>query len=158
MARLVMIRSALIAAMLLFSAQAHELRGKVVGVHDGDTMTLLVDKVEHKIRLDAIDAPEAKQAFGEASRKSLAAMIAGKQAVVEWQKKDRYGRIIGRVSVGGTEVNVLQVAYGMAWHFKEYNKEARFANAESTARQRKIGLWQDAAPVAPWEFRKQVKK
>lgn len=133
---------------------ADQLTGRVVDVHDGDSITVLVDKVQHKIRLDGIDAPEAKQAFGEASRKALATMVAGKTVSVDWSKRDRYQRIIGRVTVGGTEVNLKQVSSGMAWHFTEYSKDQRYADAQAEAKSKRLGLWVDPQPVAPWEFRK----
>jgi micrococcal nuclease len=137
---------------------ADQITGKVVDVHDGDTITLLVEKTQHKIRLDAIDAPEAKQAFGEASRKSLAKLVAGKQVTVTFTKRDRYKRILGTVTVGGVEANFAQVSSGMAWHFRDYNKEQRYALAQEKAREQKLGLWVDKAPVAPWDFRKAAKK
>jgi endonuclease YncB( thermonuclease family) len=148
----------LAAALCFCPAWAEQIKGKVVNVHDGDTITLLADNTQHKIRLDAIDAPESKQAFGEASRKALAALVAGKQVTVDWTKRDRYQRIIGQVKIGSTEVNLKQVATGMAWHFTEYSKDKRYADAQTEAKEKKIGLWVDPQPVAPWEFRKNQKK
>ena len=140
-------------------AEAKVLKGKVVNVHDGDTFTLLVGKEPpYKVRLDAIDAPEEKQAFGEVSRKALAGLVAGKIVQVDWKSKDRFDRIIGRVTVDGVNVNLNQVNTGMAWHFKKYNQEKSFAQAESAAKAQKLGLWKDANPLAPWEFRKQAKQ
>lgn len=137
---------------------AEQIVGKVVDVHDGDSITVLVDKVQNKIRLDAIDAPEAKQPFGEVSRKALANMVAGKQVEVNFTKRDRYRRIIGRVKVGQTDVNLEQVKKGMAWHFTEHNKEKVYADAQAQAKAKRQGLWVDPKPVAPWEFRKRLKK
>lgn len=150
-------RPLLLLFALCLSAWADALIGTVVKVIDGDTFTLLVDKTQHKVRMDAIDAPESKQPFGEASRKSLANLIAGKKVTVKWQKRDRYQRILGRVILDGDEINILQISFGMAWHYAEFNKEARFINAHNTAKARKIGLWADPNPVPPWTFRKEKK-
>lgn len=146
------------ALMCLLPLAAEQLTGKVVDVHDGDSLTLLVEKVQHKVRLDGIDAPEAKQAFGEVSRKALASMVAGKQVTVDWKKRDRYHRIIGQVKIGSTDVNLKQVATGMAWHFTEYNKDKSYADAQVQAKEKKLGLWVDPQPVAPWDFRQNQKK
>lgn len=133
---------------------ADQITGKVVDVHDGDTITLLVNKEQHKVRLDAIDAPETKQAFGETSRKALAKIVAGKMVTVEFKKRDRYKRILGTVTCGGLEANLAQVSSGMAWHYADFNKAKKYADAQALARAQKLGLWIDKAPVAPWDFRK----
>jgi endonuclease YncB( thermonuclease family) len=78
---------------------AATLEGKVVKVADGDTITILVGTERHRIRLQGIDAPERKQPYGKASGRSLSALVAGKQVRVEYDKRDRYGRIIGVVWV-----------------------------------------------------------
>ena len=144
--------------LLACTAVADQLVGKVVDVHDGDSITVLVDKVQYKVRLDGIDAPEAKQAFGEASRKSLAAIVAGKNVTLTWSKKDRYGRTLGKVAAAGVDVNLTQVKAGMAWHFTSYNKEQKYADAQADAKAKKLGLWVDQKAIAPWEFRKQAKR
>lgn len=139
--------------LLPFTAVADQLVGKVVDVHDGDTITVLVNTKQYKVRLDGIDAPEAKQAFGEVSRKSLAAMVAGKDVTVTWTEKDHWGRTLGKVSAAGLDANLAQVKAGMAWHFTEYNKEQKYADAQTDAKAKKLGLWVDKEPMAPWEFR-----
>lgn len=153
------------AAMVLFTTQisANELQGKVIRVADGDTITILIEpiKLDMPIRLSGIDAPEKKgMAFGEASKKSLSDLAFGKTAVVEWGKKDKYGRIVGKVRIDGQDINLVQVQRGMAWHFKEYEREqpaedrVTYAEAENVARAGRIGLWQDKDPVPPWTWRK----
>lgn len=137
---------------------AEQIIGKVVDVHDGDTITVLVEKVQHKVRLDAIDAPEAKQPFGEASRKALANKVAGKVVTVNFTKRDRYRRILGTVMVGDEEANLAQVSSGMAWHYAEFNKGKVYADAQVRAKAKRLGLWADANPVAPWDFRAAQKK
>lgn len=130
------------------------LSGKVVSIADGDTFTLLdAEKQQHKIRLEGIDAPESKQAFGTQSRKALADRVFNKQVTVEWKEKDQYGRILGHVIVDDQWINKQQVADGWAWHFKRYSKSAILADAENAARKAKLGLWADKEPIPPWEFR-----
>jgi endonuclease YncB( thermonuclease family) len=143
-----------------FPARAALLEGLVVGIADGDTITLLdVTKTQYKIRLAGIDAPEKKQPFGTRSKQSLAEMIFRNQVAVEWTKYDRYRRIIGRVLLNGKDVNLAQVAAGMAWHYKAYQGEqtpadrAAYTEAELEARAARIGLWREASPIPPWEFR-----
>ena len=125
--------------------------------------------MQHKIRLAAIDAPELRQAFGTRSRQSLAGMVHGQTVLIEWDKYDRYGRIVGKVfSVApcnaapcplAQEANLAQVRAGTAWHYKQYaheqSREDRvgYAAAEIQARAAKCGLWADPAPVPPWEWR-----
>ncbi len=85
---------------LSLPASAESLTGKVVKITDGDTLYVLdANHKQHKIRLAGIDAPERKQAYGLASRKHLASIVAGKQVRVEYQKRDRYGRIVEKVWV-----------------------------------------------------------
>ena len=142
---------ALILSLLLSGDVLH---GKVVGVHDGDTLTVLVGTTQHKIRLAGIDAPESKQPFGTRSQQLLSSKTFGKDVKVDVSTKDRYGREIGDVYVGSTWVNRVMVTHGMAWHYKAYSDDERLAEAEQTARERKEGLWADKEPVPPWEWRK----
>jgi len=87
------------------SAMASDITGRVVGVSDGDTITVLVDGHENvKVRLTGIDAPEKSQPFGAVSKRNLSDQVFGKSVTVEWDKKDKYGRILGRVLVSGTDV------------------------------------------------------
>ncbi len=146
-------------------ALAAELSGMVVRVADGDTITILgADHAQHKSRLSGIDAPELKQAFGRVSKRHLSDLVAAKQVTVEWDKHDSYGRILGKVLVGGQDVNLQQVEAGLAWHFKRYEMEqpeadrAAYSAAEEQARGAHRGLWAQGLAVPPWEFRKTVKK
>lgn len=153
-----------LATLLLFisaSLNAGTLEGKVVGMADGDTITVLeANNTQHKIRLQGIDAPEKAQAFGQKSKQSLHQLIHNKQVSVEFQKKDKYGRIVGKVLHEGTDVCLEQIKLGMAWHYKQYaseqSKEDRetYALAELRAQSQKIGLWKDTNAIPPWEFRK----
>ena len=157
---LISMRFAPIVSMLVacLALNAQTIQGRVVRVSDGDTITILDEgKVQHKIRLNRIDAPEKSQAFGEASRKHLANMVANKVVKVEWAKKDKYGRILGEVFVGDVNANLKMVQGGMAWHFKRFDNTKEYALAENEARAKKIGLWNDPKPIPPWEFRKMKK-
>ena len=91
---------------------------KVVKVTDGDTVNVLdQSKTLHKIRLQGIDAPERKQAFGRKSTQNLASYVAGEYVEVEYDKRDRYGRIIGKLLKDGQDINLLQIKDGFAWHY-----------------------------------------
>jgi micrococcal nuclease len=127
---------------------------------DGDTFKLLIaDKQTVKIRLNGIDAPEKGQDFSRASKEYLGKLISARPVRVVDKGKDKYGRIIGDVFTDqGLLVNLELVKAGMAWHFVKYSKDLRLAEAETIARQNKSGLWQQAAPVAPWDYRKRKRK
>lgn len=132
-----------------------ELVGKVVKVSDGDTVTILApDKTQYKIRLNDIDAPEKKQAFGNKSKDNLAKYIAGKTVTVKYQKKDRYKRILGTIYYNNMDINLQQVKYGYAWVYKKYSNNQNYYKAEKLARDKKVGIWADKNPLEPWEFRK----
>jgi endonuclease YncB( thermonuclease family) len=147
-----------------------DISGKVVAVTDGDTIKILDNnRVQHKIRLTGIDAPEKAQPFGTASRKHLASMVAGKDVHVETSKNDRYGRVLGKVWVqpqncsgcGKTlNANLAQILAGMAWWYQDYAKDqpvqdrVRYESAVKEARKRKLGLWSEPDPVPPWAWRR----
>ncbi len=136
------------------AAEPQALTGKVVSIADGDTLTVLDGaNIQHKVRLAGIDAPERGQPFGTKARDRLAELTAGKTVAVNGSKRDRYGRTLGRVEVEGTDVNRQMVLDGMAWHYTHYSDDRRLAEAEAAARAAKRGLWADAAPVPPWEWR-----
>lgn len=130
------------------------IEGTVVGVHDGDTLNLLIAGNQIvKIRLAQIDGPESDQAFGQRSRQSLSDMVFKKAVGVEKESVDRYGRTVGTVFVGDLDVNREQVKRGMAWAYRKYLHDQTLLQVEAIARQSKIGLWSDPNPVPPWEFR-----
>lgn len=141
-------------------AHSETITGKVVGVSDGDTITVLdASKTQHKIRLEGIDAPEKAQPFGQRSKEHLSDQVFGKQVEVVTNKTDKYGRNVGKVLVDGKDANLEQVRSGLAWHYKQYQSEqsagdrVAYANAETAAKAQKSGLWVDAKPVAPWDWR-----
>ena len=151
-----------ILVLISCTINAATLQGKVVGVADGDTITVLdANNKQHKIRLQGIDAPEKAQAFGQKSKQSLNQLVHNNQVTIEFQKKDKYGRTVGKVLLNGTDMCLAQIKLGMAWHYKQYAseqpKEDRdiYAQAEQDARNQSIGLWRDKTVTPPWEFRKQ---
>lgn len=138
--------------------------GRVMSVTDGDTIKVLDShKVQHKIRLTGIDAPEKNQPYGKASREHLAALVAGKLVRVESNKNDRYGRILGKVWIDDTDANLEQLKAGYAWWYKYYAKDQsktdriKYESAEKAAREAKLGLWVEPNPINPYEWRKRVK-
>lgn len=160
-------RTLLLAVTLFLSVQiayAATISGRVVGVADGDTITVLDStNTQHKIRLAGIDAPEKKQAFGNVSKKSLSDMVFNQLVDVEWYKEDRYGRKVGKVLVSNTDVNLEQIKRGMAWFYKKYKGELEqedrisYVQAQQGAESKQTGLWIDSNPIPPWDFRKQQK-
>ena len=139
---------------------AETLQGRVVGVMDGDTVKVLdAANTQWKIRLVGIDAPEKNQAFGTKSKEHLSDLVYNKQVTIEYSKKDRYGRTLGKILVDGIDANLEQVKAGLAWHYKQYAKEqtpddqSLYSSAETQAKSAKRGLWVDAYPTPPWEFR-----
>ena len=139
------------------AAWAETLTGTVVRVSDGDTLTLLVERKQVKVRLIEIDAPESRQAFGERSRKSLGAMCAGQQATVRFSSRDKYGRVLGRVECQGLDANAEQVRRGMAWVYDRYVTDRSLYALQNEARATHLGLWADKTPTAPWVWRAQQK-
>ena len=108
---------------------------------------------QHKIRLHGSDAPEKKQAFGNASRKFLSGLVANHVVRVSYSKRDRYGRIVGIVFLDGRDVNLEMLKAGLAWHYKKYDSTPAYAQAESEAREAKRGLWAGRDPIPPEQFR-----
>jgi len=147
----------------------YKMTGKVVRVSDGDTINLLIDNKQERIRLASIDAPETAhgssqpgQPFGEASRKNLANYVAGKTITITCFEKDRYDRHICDIPVDGTTANRLQVEQGFAWANQQakgkFLRDKSLLELEKSARQKKLGLWAEPAAVAPWEWRVQCWK
>jgi endonuclease YncB( thermonuclease family) len=168
---------ALLSALIFsFSAEAGEfIQGRVVGVSDGDTITVLdANREQHKIRLSGIDAPEKAQPFGQRSKENLSRLVFDRNVTVEWRKKDRYGRTVGKVMVaesGCRDANCpkaldacnAQIDAGMAWWYRQYAREQepgdahRYEQSELEARTRRIGLWTESQPTPPWDWRKERK-
>jgi endonuclease YncB( thermonuclease family) len=158
-----MIRPTLIALLITAFAQAHAgivITGRVVAVADGDTITLLdAEQRQHTIRLDGIDAPEKGQAFGQSSKRHLSGLALDREATAECHKVDRYRRNVCRITVYEADLCLEQLRAGMAWVFTRYagelsaQRRADYIDAEQAARAEQRGLWRDAEPMPPWEWR-----
>ena len=145
--------------------QEQTIVGRVVKVADGDTITVLdATNTQQRVRLKGIDAPESHQDFGTKSKQSLSSLIFGREVTVAYDKTDQYGRLLGKVMLDGRDINLEQVKAGMAWHYREYDREQTpedrelYARAENEARAARRGLWVDASPIAPSEFRKEQRE
>lgn len=129
----------------------------VIGISDGDTLTVLHERQQIKIRLAEIDAPEKAQPFGVKSKQSLSDLCFGKQAEVVPQTRDRYGRTVARVRCDGIDANAEQVRRGMAWVYDRYVTDRSLYLLQEEARSARRGLWADPTPFPPWEWRKSLK-
>ena len=135
-------------------AKTNSVSGRVVSVADGDTITIIGDgNAQYKIRLNAIDAPEKSQAFGQKSKQQLSNYVFGKDVTVTWKSKDKYGRVLGTVFVGGKDINLQMVRDGYAHHYKRFDNSPAYAAAETEARQKRRGLWSDPNPISPEDYR-----
>lgn len=165
------LHSLVVAALLLTSpTHAVTLTGRVVGVADGDTLTVLdAQRQEHKIRLGGIDAPEKAQPFGQRSKANLARLVFDRDVRVEYKKRDRYGRVIGKVMAQPpdctqcpmtVDAGLAQLTVGLAWWYRKYAKEQspedrwRYESEEQEAKSRHVGLWQDLNSMPPWDWRR----
>lgn len=128
--------------------------GTVTAVIDGDTIEVLQEGKALRIRLNGIDCPEKSQAFGSRAKQFTADLVYGKNVTIIEKGVDRYGRTIADVYVNGVWLNKALIDAGMAWHYKRYSSDSELAQAETNAREAKVGLWSDAAPTPPWDFRK----
>ena len=143
-----------------YSCSAQRFSVKVVGISDGDTFTVINrDNLQLKIRINGIDAPEKRQAYGNKAREYLSSLIFGKQIDVDVQKQDKWGRYIAIVyTPDGSDVALLMLKAGYAWQYVQYDTSQLYYNAQNMARSQKLGLWADSYPIAPWDFRSSGKK
>jgi len=143
------------------AAAGETLRGRIVAVHDGDTVTLLDSgRTEHRIRLSQIDAPEIGhgkndpgQPFGRAAKQSLSNLVYGRDVLADCETKDKYGRSVCTLWAEATNVNLEQVRRGMAWVYRKYAHDPAYYQAEDDARRAGRGLWRSLHPTPPWEYR-----
>jgi len=140
---------------LILWAAVVSFTGKVVAITDGDTIKVMKNGVETKIRLYGVDCPEKKQAYGTVAKQFTADFCFGKTVTVVEKSIDRYGRTIGEVFVDGKSLNRALVAEGMAWWYVQYAKKyTDLGVLQEAAKKAGKGLWKEKAPVAPWEFRR----
>ena len=141
--------------LFIFTSQAFEFAGKVVGVSDGDTLTVLYEgNKQYKVRLQHIDCPETAQPFATKAKQALSAKVFGKVVTIKFEEMDRYKRILGDVYVEKQWVNLELVKEGMAWHYKYYSNDTTMAEAELKAKSGKLGIWSMPNPTPPWDFRR----
>jgi endonuclease YncB( thermonuclease family) len=149
----VLLACALLALAGLADAR-ERLEGRVVGVTDGDTLTLLpADRHPVRVRLAQIDAPEQGQPFGRRAKHALAEWVVGKTVTIEVVGRDRYGRLVGTVYRHDIDINLEQVRQGMAWAYRKYLTDPAYLAAETEAREARRGLWADDNPEPPWAYR-----
>jgi len=136
---------------------AAEYSGKVIAISDGDTLTLLTaEKQQVKVRLGEIDTPESGQPYGARAKQALSDLVFGKVVRVVVQDTDRYGRTVGRVFVGATDVNAELVKQGAAWVYRQYAKDQSLFALEEQAKLAKRGLWAlpEVERCQPWDWRR----
>jgi micrococcal nuclease len=127
---------------------------KVIGVSDGDTIVVLTEKnLQVKIRLEGIDCPESNQDFGERAKQTTVKLCFDKEVRIQKTGEDRYGRTLAYIYVGDLCINKELIKLGMAWHYKQYNKDKELARLEDEARAKKLGVWSLPHPISPWDFR-----
>jgi len=148
----------------LQAANKETIYARVVGISDGDTITVLAEGNKRmKIRLQGIDAPERSQAFGMRSRQNLAKLIFGKNVQIKSHGLDKYSRTLGVILIEDQDINEQMVKDGFAWFYRRYEKDltsdqaSRYEQAEIEAKENQRGLWVDTNPTPPWDYRKKSK-
>ena len=138
------------------SSVAETITGKVVAISDGDTLTMLQDKQQFKIRLSEIDTPEKSQPHGTKAKQALSDLVFGKLVRIEVVTIDRYGRTVGKVYIGDMDINAELVRNGHAWVYRRYAKDKTLYELETEARDNQLGLWSlpEAQRIPPWEWRR----
>ena len=142
---------------LILPAVSWAWHGMVVGITDGDTITVLHNGKGEEIRLYGIDTPEKHQAFGKKAKKFTSSVVYAKTVEVETKDTDRYGRSVALIYIDGESLNESLVKNGFAWVYRKYCKETfceDWLDLELVAKYKKIGLWTEPNPIPPWEFRR----
>lgn len=145
---------AALAVLLLTSRPSEACVGQVVGVTDGDTIKVLCEGIQTKVRLNQIDAPERGQPFGSKAKEGLSNLVFGRTVRLEVVDTDRYGRAVATVWLGETDANREMVRRGLAWIYRKYLRDPTLIEVEAEAKSSGRGLWADPNPIPPWEFRK----
>jgi endonuclease YncB( thermonuclease family) len=145
---------ALLLLLFINCAHAEEYDARIIAVMDGDTVLALKGGQKIKVRLANIDAPEKDQAYGMASRQAMVDRTLKKWVHVKTQAIDKYGRTVAELSIDGHSINEEQVQNGMAWEYSHYHSNKTYIALEAEARSAHRGLWADANPTPPWEWRK----
>ncbi len=143
-------------ALPVSSAEATELRGRVIAVSDGDSITVLTDQRQQlRVRLAEIDAPERRQAFGDRARQILSQLVFERRVVIRVTGTDRNRRVIAHVFVGGQHVNAEMIRRGAAWVFLRYSNDPALLRLQREAQTARRGLWAlpERQQIPPWEWR-----
>jgi micrococcal nuclease len=152
---------ALVFPILLFTPSvdaAFPFTGKVVAVLDGDTIEVLHNGKAERIRLNGVDCPEKKQAFGQKAKQFTSSLVFGRTVVVVPIDKDRYKRLVGDVVLpDGVNLSYELVKAGLAWWYRKYSDDVILAVLELEAQLERRGLWTDPHPIPPWEWRKNMR-
>jgi len=141
---------------LALPSTADTITGKVIAISDGDTLTVLKDKTQYKIRLSEIDTPEKGQPHGKKAKQALSALVFGKTISVKVETIDRYGRTVGRIYLDDLDVNAEMVRNGHAWVYQKYAKDKNLYYLEAIAKENEVGLWSlpETQKIPPWEWRR----
>lgn len=129
---------------------------KVVGISDGDTITVLLEgNIQKKLRLAEVDCPESGQPFGKNAKQFTSDQVFGKQITFVETDTDRYGRTIAKVYYdNGKYLSAEMIREGLGWWYYYFSKDRSLGNLQEEAKLKKLGLWQDEHAVSPWEYRK----
>jgi len=151
----------LILSLVLVNALfADTLVGKVVSIVDGDTVTIINNDQQTKIRLAEIDTPEKNQPYGKKAKKALSDFIFNKEVEVEVVTIDRYGRTVGKIFLDNQSINKEMVKAGHAWAYVTYTKDKTLFALEKNAKENQLGLWAlpEEERIPPWQWRKNIRK
>lgn len=130
---------------------------EVIGVVDGDSITVKIDQTDYRIRLAEIDAPEIAQLWGKESKLALKEKLENKEVVIEVIDVDRYSRLVARIFLDGRQINREMLEEGHAWVYLEYLRDESLLTSEASARRKKLGLWRSAEVIPPWQWRKNMR-
>jgi len=142
---------AVICLTLAFSQPATKFTAKVVGITDGDTITVLRDNGQIRIRLHGIDCPERGDDFSQKAKQFTSTLVFGKTVQVKPVDIDRYGRTVARIYIGEKDLSVELVRSGLAWHYIQYApNDKELTEAEALAKSAGVGIWSLPNPAPPW--------
>jgi micrococcal nuclease len=133
----------------------------VTAVADGDSLVVrrrsepkgIARGRETRIRIEGIDCPEFGQAFRQQAKQFTVSACLGRDVEIHPMDQDRYGRVVARIFVDGQDLSVELLRAGLAWHFERFNQDPKLAAIEAAARLEGVGLWSQAGPMAPWDWR-----
>lgn len=145
---------------LLFSLKiSAQISGKVIHIKDGDTVVvLLAGNIQKTLRLAEVDCPENSQPFGKNAKQFTSSQIIGKEINYIITDIDRYGRTIAKIYYDRKYLSAEIIKAGFGWWYYKYSNDKSLGRLQNQAKSKKIGLWQDASAMAPWDYRKLKKR